>query len=117
MLTDKSIFDKLPLIRQRYDKLRYEAVTEVSAELFETRDYLTQEPDGVAWAPAPIGTAWGAEWMTGWFRGDVQLPAVCEGKKTFLRARTGAPEALFFLDGVPHGVFDVNFGGGADDVR
>ena len=108
MLTDKSIFAKLPLIQQRYEKLRYQAVADVSVELFETRDYLTQEPDDVPWSPAPVGTAWGGEWMTGWFRGDVVLPVACEGKKTFLRACTGAPEALFLLDGVPHGVFDAN---------
>ena len=76
MLTDKRIFTKLPQILKRYERLRYETVSRMDVELFETRDYLTQEPEGVAWTPAPVGTAWGAEWMTGWFRGDVILPAV-----------------------------------------
>lgn len=111
MLTDSTILRKLPLIEERYAALRYEYVGEVPVELYETRAHLRVEPGADPagrWQPAPRSTAWGGEGVTGWFRGDAVLPSVCEGKRTFIRASTGAPEALFFVDGSPNGVFDPN---------
>jgi len=29
----------------------------------------------------------GGDWVTAWFGGDVKLPAVCEGRKVFVRFR------------------------------
>ena len=111
MLTDSSILRKLPLIEARYAALRWEVVGQVDVELWETFRHTVHEPgpeEGADWRAAPVGTAWGGERVTGWFRGDVTLPAACEGRKTFIRARTGAPEALFLVDGAPYGVFDPN---------
>ena len=51
---------------------------------------------------------WGDSGLTAWFRGDVRLPAVCGGKRVFLSATTGRPEAMLLVDGQPRGVFDSN---------
>jgi alpha-mannosidase len=118
MLTDKKILGKLDQIERRYSALRFEAVAAIDMTMAETREHFRAEPGeaagagasanaGLEWAAAPAGTAWGGDWITGWFRGDVTLPAACDGRKVFVRAETGG-ETLFLVDCVHRGVFDGN---------
>lgn len=108
MLTDPKIIRKLAGIEHRYARLRFAKVGEVPVEMCETREHFREEPGPAArvrWRPASPGQRWGGEGLTAWFRGDVRLPRACAGRKVFIRARTGG-EALFFVNGVPRGVFD-----------
>jgi alpha-mannosidase len=110
MLVDKRIVAKLESIENRYSKLRYETVTEVSAQMWSTYEHFTKEPttqEGANWQPAEKGTKWGDNWQTVWFIGEVTLPEVCIGKKVFIQARTNG-DTLFIVDGKYKGVFDVN---------
>ena len=108
MLTDRKIVGKLEKIEARYDALRFEAVADVAVTMWETREHFRAEPGREAeWRPAPPGTPWGDSWVTAWFRGTVRLPKACDGRRVFVRARTGG-ETLFFVDGEPRGVFDGN---------
>ncbi len=109
MFTHPKILRKLERIEQRYTKLRYEHVADVPVEMWQTKEFLHAEPArraGVKWTPAKPGTKWGGSWVTAWFRGDVRLPAVCRNRRVFVRARTGAKETMFLVDGEHRGTFD-----------
>ncbi|MBL4936164.1 alpha-mannosidase [Clostridium sp. YIM B02515] len=110
MLVDKKIIAKLESIENRYSKLRYETVAEVPAQMWSTYEHFTKEPtsqEGAVWRAGEIGTKWGNNWQTTWFRGEVTLPQVCAGKKVFIQAKTNG-DSLFIVDGKYKGVFDVN---------
>lgn len=110
MLIDKKIIEKLPLIEERYNKLRYEKVAEVSAEIWETYEHFKAEPNeeqGAVWTKIIPGTRWGDNWLTAWFRGDLKLTANLVGKKLFIGAKTDG-ETLFIVDARYKGVFDDN---------
>jgi alpha-mannosidase len=107
MLTEPKIPRKLERIEQQYMERRFATVGQISVEMAITDEYRREEPADLTWSPAPVGTRWGASWQTAWFRGDLELPECCIGKKVFLRAKTNV-ETLFFVDGAARGVFDVN---------
>jgi alpha-mannosidase len=110
MLVDKKIISKLEGIENRYSKLRYEKVAEVSAQMWSTYEHFTKEPtaeDGASWQFVEPGTKWGDNWQTTWFIGEVTLPEICEGRKVFIKAKTNG-ETLFCVDGKYKGVFDDN---------
>lgn len=109
MFTHPKILHKLEHIERRYSEKRYESVTDVSVELWQTKEFLHAEPgrkSGAKWKPAKPGMRWGGSWVTGWFRGDVRLPAACRNQRVFVRAKTGAKEAMFLVDGEHRGTFD-----------
>jgi len=109
MLTDQRTLDKLPYIRARYDALRFSLLETIPVMVCETTVQFRQEPPAdLPWQPATPGTAWGGDGVTIWFAGDATLPVACTGQKVYVRARTGAKEALFLVDGEPRGVFDEN---------
>ena len=110
MLTDQRTLRKLERIQQRYAELRFEKVADVAVEFCECREHFRSEPgrgSGLKWRRARPGTRWGGNWITAWFRGDAVIPQRCNGRKVFVRARTGG-ETLFFADGHARGVFDGN---------
>lgn len=110
MLVDKKIIGKLALIEQEYAKLRYRKVADVPVEMWETFEHFRTEPgeaENAEWKNAVPGTKWGDNWLSTWFRGDIKLPSECDGKKVFIRAKTGG-ETLFMVDGKFRGVFDDN---------
>lgn len=110
MVTDRKILGKLEQIEERYAEWRFEKVAGVPMEMWETREHLRREPGPKAkvdWRPAPLGTRWGGSWITAWFQGDAELPDGCDGRKVFIRAKTGG-ETLFTVDGEQRGIFDGN---------
>ncbi len=110
MLIDKKIIEKLPLIQERYNKLRFEKIEDVPTQIWETYEHFVSQPSeeqGALWTNIMPGTKWGDNWLTAWFRGDVKLTDACIGKKTFIRAKTDG-ETLFMTDGSFKGVFDDN---------
>jgi alpha-mannosidase len=52
----------------------------------------------------PPGTAWGAKWEYGWFKGQVTLPPLVAGKRIVFRANPGG-EALVWINGRIEGSF------------
>jgi alpha-mannosidase len=110
MLTDKKIFGKIEVIEARYSAQRYQKVTNIPVEICETLKHFRQIPgpdSGLEWFPASPGTEWGGNGVTAWFRGEIDLPPLCTGRKVFVWSSTGA-EALFVVDGEYRGVFDEN---------
>ena len=111
MITDKKILGKLRKIEARYTPCCFATIAEVPVEYAQTREHFRTVPPasaGLKWRAAKRGTRWGALWITGWFCGSIRLPASCRGQKVFLRARTGAGEALLLVNGEHCGVFDPN---------
>jgi len=107
MVFDPKIPGKLERIAERYAQLFFEPVAEVPVEYCETREHFREVPE-LEWRPAKPGIRWGAAWTTGWFRGRATLPKACNGQRVFVRADTGAPEAMLLVDGQHRGVVDAN---------
>ncbi|MDB5325499.1 MAG: Alpha-mannosidase, partial [Phycisphaerales bacterium] len=111
VLTDPKILKKLETLCAVYSELRYAVVAAISLDIALTREHLRSTADvdeQLSWSPAAEGHQWGAHKLNAWFRGHVTVPEAAAGEKVFLRARTGAPESLLFIDARAAGVFDVN---------
>lgn len=117
MILDPKIPDKIGLLESTYDKLRYATILSLDMEIAETTEHFRTVPAGLAWRRAEAGETWGEDWGTAWFRGSFALPQVADGQRVFLRAVTGGPEAMLFVDGVARGSFDPNHPVRAVDLR
>jgi len=91
---------KLPKQIARLAPLRYVKVSEVPLEAAQTKEHLRKPPENLSYKPAPIGSCWGENWATVWFRGTLEVPAAYRGRKVFYRQRSEA-ERLLFVDGRP----------------
>ena len=81
-------------------------VGEVAFEGFMTLERLTPErAETMAYAPYPVGTAWGGCWEYGWFRGAAVIPEDCAGRRIVFLGRVGG-EQLVYADGVAAGSID-----------
>ncbi|MBC7257366.1 MAG: alpha-mannosidase, partial [Chloroflexi bacterium] len=89
-------------LKQRF----YIPLGEVAWEGFVTKDQLSLEQalQG-AFKPMPTGTAWGAKWEYGWFRGSVTLPQEAQGERIVLKVDVGGESAVF-INGVAAGARD-----------
>lgn len=84
----------------------YSALGAVTWEGFITREQLSAaEAATRAFVPMPEGTAWGAKWEYGWFRGSVVLPPEAVGQRIVLRVDVGGESAIY-VNGVPAGARD-----------
>lgn len=111
MIIDPKILGKLRKIEARYTPYCFATLGQVEVEFAQTQEHFRAVPSetaGLKWQPAKPGTCWGGPWITAWFRGRVKLPSSCRGEPVFVCARTGAGEALFFVDGELQGAFDGN---------
>jgi len=93
---------KLPKQIARLAPLRYRKVGDVALEAAQTMDHLRKPPEDLPFRPAPVGSRWGENWATVWFRGTVEVPPSCRGMRVFYRHRSEA-ERMIFVDGVPAG--------------
>ena len=104
MIPPKAI-DKLNQRIARLGEWRYAAVAEVPLEGLETMDHLRVPPGlksdaALRYKPAPVGSRWGQEWGTVWFRGEARIPAECAGRRVYYRMDSFA-EKLLFVNGKP----------------
>lgn len=92
--------------RQEMKNHLYTPIGTVDFEGFTTFDRLTPQQAGAHdMQPYPAGTKWGACWEYGWFRTDVTLPEVCEGRRVVLLPGLGG-EQLIYVDGQARGSND-----------
>jgi len=111
MLIDTKIFGKLANIEKVYERLRFEPVMTLEAQMAQTREHFRSVLDastGLTWSPVATGAKWGDSGVSAWIRATVVIPDAIAGRSAFLRANTGAKESLFIVDGVCQGVFDEN---------
>ncbi len=92
-----------------YEELQrhfYRPLGNVGLEGFFTLEQLTPEEAGARdFAPMPPGTAWGAKWEYGWFKGSFVLPDAAAGQRIVLAVDVGA-ESIVFVNGVAAGARD-----------
>ncbi|HEX7434864.1 MAG TPA: glycoside hydrolase family 38 C-terminal domain-containing protein [Anaerolineaceae bacterium] len=55
--------------------------------------------------PMPVGTAWGAKWEYGWFKGSVVLPEVAQGRRIVAVLDVG-DESVVWVNGKEIGAID-----------
>jgi len=99
--------------RHRLDRWReelpqhfYRPLGTVDLEGFVTAEQLTPEAAlARSFSPMPPGTAWGAKWDYGWFRGTLVLPAGALGERMVLVVNPGA-ESIVFVNGIAAGARD-----------
>jgi len=60
------------------------------------------------WEPVASGDGWGGNGGYAWFRTTFVVPKALEGKELWLKDDVGDAESLYFLNGVPKGMFDYN---------
>lgn len=80
---------------------RYAKVADVPLEVAETMEHFRTPPLYLKFEPAPIGKRWGKHWGTAWFRGTIQVPRTCKGRKVFYR-HVSFSDKLLFVDGAPY---------------
>ncbi len=77
--------DRILHWRRVLKTLCYRPLGEVELSGFTTTDYLRPEQAAAGqFQPMPAGTAWGADWEYGWFRGAFSLPAEAAGERIAL---------------------------------
>ena len=70
---------------------------------FTTLEQLSAEQAAAySFEPMPEGTAWGAKWAYGWFKGELTLPEAAAGRRIVLRLNPGG-ESLVWLNGLVAG--------------
>ena len=110
MLQDPKILPKVARFEDTYSPLRFFPIVSLELEFAETREHFRLPPtdDQLPWQKVKSGFKWGSDWLTGWFRGQVQIPPELDGETVYIQALTGGPETMFLVDGHAQGVFDVN---------
>ena len=90
-----------------YEKYVYEPVGALTdAEGLTTFEHLRAVPE-TGYAPLAPGFAWGSEWENLWVRGKFTVPEALAGKKLYAVSNCGGVEQLFFINGVPKGLFNT----------
>jgi alpha-mannosidase len=109
MLIAPKTLEKLRRIETTYHGLVHEPFLTAACSLWETDEHRRAVPAGEAsWTPCPRGTEWGKAWGSAWFRTSVRLTPEQARRPVYVIARTGGVEALFWLDGVPAGLFNFD---------
>jgi len=93
------VVEKLEKRIARLSDWRYGKLADVALEMAETADHRRQPPEDLAYRPAPVGTKWGEEWSTAWFRGVACIPEPAAGRRVHYR-HVSFSEKLLFVDGV-----------------
>jgi alpha-mannosidase len=89
-------------LARRIEKLkewRYVKVADVALQMAETSEHFRLPPVSLHFEPAPVGCTWGKHWGTTWFRGHIDVPKVCKGKRVYYR-HVSHTDKLLWLDGV-----------------
>ncbi|MFD0671095.1 alpha-mannosidase [Cohnella sp. GCM10027633] len=97
---------KLRKLEEIYTPHMFVKVGEARMSFLETEEQLYEVPgEGAGWQPAEAGQTWGKPWGSAWFKGTYEIPPSLDGENVYIRARTDAVEALFWVNGVPSGIY------------
>lgn len=97
MLPPKAV-EKLGRRIEKLKDWRYAWVMDVPLEMSETVEHLRRPPITAHYVPAPTGCTFGRHWNTTWFRGHIEVPRNCKGKRVYYRHRSHT-DKLLWLDG------------------
>ena len=100
------IFSKMENVLSIYEKLVFNKVGELqNVCALTTAEHFRQVPVN-GFAPVSKGYSWGGEWQNLWVKGDFTVHAGLEGKNLYVVSQCGGREQLFFLNGMPRGIFN-----------
>ena len=112
--------NKMGKIIDNYEKLIFDKVGEIeNPQYMITKDHLRKVPTENL-KPLENGMKWGTYLDNLWVIGKVTVTKETEGKKLYALSHAGKGEELFFLNGVPHGIYSwkqFNCTGGAHDAQ
>ncbi len=98
--------ERLRIWAEQFPKHYYKKYAPLDVEYATAFEHLSYEQaQGLAYAPAPVGTRWGRKWEYGWFRTSVVIPQALAGKRVVFTLAT-APEMLVFVNGREAGSID-----------
>ncbi len=101
------IYRKIEDMLRIYERYIFTKVGELeNAEGFETKEHLRAVPEN-GWFPIAPGYAWGGEWNNLWVRGNFTVPQTLADKPLYVISHGGGVEQLYFLNGVPKGLFNT----------
>ena len=104
---NERIYSKLEHALKIYEKYIYEPVGALAdTEGLTTFEHLRSVP-AEGFAPIAPGRVWGSEWENLWVRGRFTVPQALAGKKLYAVSNCGGVEQLFFINGVPKGLFNT----------
>ena len=99
---------KVKKMLETYSKYAYVILDSLATEYhIPNKPRNSVPPASESWNTAEKGMIWGEnELAYAWFRSFYTVPAEYDGKTLYLLPKTGAAEALFFINGRPSGLFD-----------
>ena len=101
------IYEKLGHALEIYEQLVYEPVGELQdPQALFTEEHLRAVPE-TGFAPIEKGTSWGGEWNNMWLKGTFTVPDALGGQPLYAVSACGGNEQLFFLNGVPKGIYNT----------
>ena len=104
---ERKIIVRLKNALKIYEQMIYEPVFSLqNTEALFTTEHLRSVPES-GFSPIKTGSEWGKEWENGWFRGSFTVPAELDGKCLHAISKCGGREQLFFVNGVPKGIFNT----------
>lgn len=107
-------------VMEEYEGLIFEKVGEIEdAKYLITKEHLREVP-AENLENLEKGMKWGAFYDNLWVVGKTTVPKEAEGKKLYAVSHAGNGEELFFINGVPSGMFSwkkFNCTGGAHDAQ
>ena len=119
-LNDQTISKMKKIIFDNYEKMIFEKVGEIeNPQYMITKEHLRKVPTENL-QPLEKGMQWGTYMDNLWVVGKMTVTKETEGKKLYALSHAGKGEELFFLNGVPHGIYSwkqFNCTGGAHDAQ
>lgn len=102
----RRVFSKLENSLRIYERLLFTEVGQLQdVKSLYTHEHFRSVPDSVT-QPIAKGTTWGDEWGSLWVKGSFEVPEELAGKPVYALSECGGVEQLFFINGVPKGIFN-----------
>ena len=102
----RRVLSKLENSLRIYEKLIFTEVGQLrDVRSLYTHEHFRSVPDSVT-EPITNGTVWGDEWGSLWVKGSFEITDELDGKPLYALSECGGVEQLFFINGVPKGIFN-----------
>lgn len=100
------MFQRIEKALSVYQKMIYENAVELEDVCsLQTKEHFRTVPEN-GFEPIEKGTKWGGEWVNIWVKGFFTVPSELDGKALYAVSQCGGREQLFFVNGIPRGIFN-----------
>ena len=102
----RRVFSKLENSLKIYERLIFTEVGQLQdVKALYTHEHFRSVPDTET-EPITKGTVWGDEWGTLWVKGSFEVTDETAETPVYALSECGGAEQLFFINGVPKGIFN-----------